>query len=89
MGCHEYQTLKSFVIAAERSHEYLSYAKASDQLWSLCVLKMTQEYLKGDDVRRLTLVTCLGKQPACSVWVLGPDVQIDSDGKHENRSFFW
>jgi len=93
VGCHEYQTLKSFVIAAERSHEYLGYAKANDQLWSQYVFNMAQEYVKGGDVKRLTLVTCIGKQPTCSTtWVMGPDVQIDSDGKlipREHQAFFW
>ena len=92
VGNHEQQSLTSFVKAAERSHGILNYAKASDKLWSLYVLQLTQHYLKSNNIRRLTLVTCIGKQPACSTWVMGPDVQINSDGKlilPENQAFFW
>ena len=92
VGCHELQTIRTFVKAAEKCHGSLYYAKASDRLWSLYVLKLTQDYLKGDSIRRLTLVTCIGKQPTCSIWVLGPEVQINSEGQlipPESRSFFW
>lgn len=92
VGNHEQQSLTSFVKAAERSHGILNYAKASDKLWSLYVLQLTQHYLKSSNIWHLTLVTCIGKQPACSIWVMGPDVQINSDGKlipPENQAFFW
>ena len=65
---HEQQSLTSFVKAAERSHGILNYAKASDKLWSLIyVLQLTQHYFKRNNIRSMTLVTCIGKQPACSI----------------------
>lgn len=86
------QTLRSFVRAASKVHPNLQHAKISDSLWSLYTLKLSKEYMKSGTCTQKILVSCVGKQPRSSDWVLSPDVQINCDGQviplHEQK-FFW
>ena len=86
------QTLKSFVRAASKIHPNLQHAKISDSLWSLYTLKLSKEFSRSGTYAQKTLVSCVGKQPRSTNWVLSPDVQINCDGHlipPAEQKFFW
>ena len=56
---------------AERSHKGLCYAKVNDDLWSLYVFELVQTGRQTAGWTMKTLVTCVGRQPLSSTWVLG------------------
>ena len=92
MSNHQIQSLKSFTTNAERNHKGLCYAKVNDDLWSLYVFEMVQAGRQMDGWTTKTLVTCVGRQPRSTTWVLGPNVQVDSSGDMipvEDQQFYW
>ena len=90
---HDIQSLRSFVKAAGKSHRHLYYAKVNDDLWSIYVLDAINDVAKGSvGLKQKTLVTCVGRQPCSSTWVLAPDIHIDQFGQlipQEQQEYFW
>jgi len=84
--------MKSFISNAEINHQGLTYAKVNDDLWSLYIFELVQAGRQTAGWTTKTLVTCVGRQPASSTWVLGPDVQINSSGELiplEEHQYYW
>ena len=53
---------------------------------------MVQAGRQMDGWTTKTLVTCVGRQPCSTTWVLGPNVQVDSSGDIipvEDQQFYW
>ena len=89
---HDMQNLRSFVKAAGKFHQNLFYARINDDYWSLFMLELSQEVLMNSDIKPKIMVTCVGKQPSSSVWVMGPDIQINEQGNlipPEEREYYW
>lgn len=89
---HQIQSMKSFISNAEINHQGLTYAKVNDDLWSLYIFELVQAGRQTAGWTTKTLVTCVGRQPASSTWVLGPDVQINSSGELiplEEHQYYW
>ena len=88
---HQIQSLKTFTTNAERNHKGLCYAKVNDDLWSLYVFELVQAGRQTSGWRMKLLVTCVGRQPFSSTWVLGPNVQVNSSGNliPEDQQYYW
>ena len=72
--------------------ECLGYAKINDELWSIYIFELVEAARQTGGWTSKTLVTCVGRQPDSSTWVLGPDVQIDDRGElipPEEQQYYW
>lgn len=64
----------------------------ADSLWGQYIFDMAEVFCAKENYPRKKLVVCVGRQPHSSVWVLGPNVQIDERGRliHEkDYEYFW
>ena len=53
---------------------------------------MSEAFCKNAMHKARTLVTCVGLQPGSSVWVFGPDVQINKEGhliQKDEQPYYW
>lgn len=85
-------TLRTFMRAARNSHVDLRCAKVSDSLWGLYNLQLTESYARSPNYSVKTLVTSIGRQHGTKVWVFGPTVQIDQNGRavpYNQQKFYW
>ena len=59
--------------------------------WSKYISELTQEYMgRNSNRRRMMLASFVGRQPHSSIWVFGPDCQIDGHGHlMQEVAYFW
>ena len=63
-----------------------------DDKWGQYVYSKCHEYRKSTRFMQKTLVVMLGKQQDDNIWVLSPDVQIDSSGNLipvDQHKYYW
>ena len=85
-------TPRTFVAAAERILPALQYVRMREATWHRHIFDLCKQFSESAAFRKLQLVTCLGRQPGSDVWVLGPRLQLTSNGDMipENEcNFFW
>lgn len=87
-------TCKAWDHSSKQQAKYTLICNMHEQMiiWSVYLLNMTQQFMKGPQMRRNTLTSCIGRQPSSLVWVLQPDLQINAAGirvQREDQEYFW
>lgn len=72
----------------------LHYALMGDSKWSLYMLQRTDDYLQSADFNRkkMIVVSVVGRQQDSTTWVMGPNIQMDSDGSiipEDRQEYYW
>ena len=73
-------------------HPNIRRSKISDSLWSQFLFEMAEEFCQQPNHKYKKMVSCVGRQPGSSVWVLNEEVQIDDEGNlipKDLQEYFW
>ncbi|XP_019860089.1 PREDICTED: uncharacterized protein LOC109588352 isoform X8 [Amphimedon queenslandica] len=66
--------------------------RCSDEIWGQYIFEACKLYRASTDCRKKTMVTSIGKQEGHDIWVLAPNVHIDSKGNivpEDQHQFYW
>jgi len=80
-------SLTSFYKSAHAVHPEIRRSMITDPLWSQFIFNLGEKFCRQPNHARKKMVTCIGRPPGSNIWVFGPKLQFNQQGKHINTDF--